>query len=164
MKIYIFRHGQTIESKYNLAYSRERKLTAEILPETIPVIEKLGKFLSQVKTDANFTSPVKRCLQTVEIIKKVSGKEFEVDENIKEWMDPEESFESLVQRVSRFYEKISSSNYNSVALCSHGAILAGIKSFFENQNFPIQNLHDYPSPGVLIVLDSKTKNIEQINF
>lgn len=164
MKIYIFRHGQTIESKYNLIYSQERKLTADILPETVPAIKRLGKFLSKIKTDANFTSPIKRCLQTVEIVQRVSEKEFEVDENLREWMDPVESFENLTKRIKVFYDKITNSNYQSVCVCSHGAVIAGIKSFSENQSFPIEKLHDYPEPGVLLVCDHVSQTINQINF
>jgi broad specificity phosphatase PhoE len=168
MLIYVFRHGQTIESKANINYSPDRRINADILPETIPVIEKLAHHLKEIPTSKNYTSPIKRCLQTVEIVKNISGKEFKIDENLKEWMEPEESFEALADRVSSFYSQLLirqlADNTQQIAICTHGGVIAGLKSICEIGKFPIERLHDYPMPGVLLILDTTEGKIEEVDF
>lgn len=164
MIIYVFRHGQTLESKADISYSQDRKITADILPETVPVIEKLSEYLKGIHTDKNLTSPIKRCLQTVEIVKKISGKEFEINENLKEWMDPTESFEDLVNRVKLVYDQILNTDFESIAICTHGGVIAGLKSVFETGGFKIERLSDYPNPGVILVLDTQKNTTTQLDF
>ena len=60
MNFYIFRHGATYYSKYDISYG-EQVETAEILPEGIAAVKRLGKYLKNIDTDFNVSSPYQRC-------------------------------------------------------------------------------------------------------
>ena len=53
----------TYFAKNNIPYGDQVE-SAEILEEGIPTIKKLGEYLKDIKTEVNYTSPFKRCIQT----------------------------------------------------------------------------------------------------
>src|SRR4030066_2181504 len=116
MDLYIFRHGETYFSKFDIPYG-EMIESAEILPEAVPVIEKLAKHFQNVKTDANFSSPFVRCRQTVEIVEKISGKKFIYENELKDWHLGKETLDNMILRIKNFYEELIKKNYKSVAIC-----------------------------------------------
>lgn len=159
MNYYIFRHGETYFSKLDIPYGDQVE-TAEILPEGIPAIEKLAKELKNIPTDANFTSPYKRCLQTVEIVKNITGKVFTIDERLHDINA--ETIDEMVDRISEFYEEIKTGNYENIAICTHGYPIAVLKSLITKGEFEIDKLKSYPDPGALVkIINGK---IEQIDF
>ena len=163
MDFYIFRHGETFFTKHKIPYYQEQIVTAEILSEGIPVIKKIAEKLKEIPTDANFTSPYKRCLQTTEIISKISGKKFTIDKRLHDFNTYiGESITKVVERISSFYEDLKRNNYKSVAVCTHGYPTSILKCLIIEGAFRLEKLNSYPKPGVLTII--KNGKIKSINF
>lgn len=166
---YIFRHGDTIESqrpKFSLIshFLSPKRDTSQldILPESIPILEKIGKYLKDIKTDANFCSPYLRCINSANIAGKVANKKYSTDERLKELESIAEPFPHFSGRIKDFLEEMNAKNYKAVSICTHGAVIAAIKHLEVNRNFNFIQVWDYPSPGILTtIIDRK---ITQINF
>jgi broad specificity phosphatase PhoE len=159
MIYYLFRHGETYQTKYDLAYGDE-VLSARVLPEGKGAIQKMAKYLKDVKSDTNISSEVLRCRETVEIVSEISGKSFSYDGRLNEFV--EDDFELLAKRVKDFVESITKSGKESALICTHGGVMAGIKHFVIEGKFELPDLHDYPRPGVLEIIDGK--KVKKINF
>lgn len=155
---YIFRHGLTYHAKHYIPYGKHI-YDAQILEEAIPTLERIGEYLKDIPTDKNFTSPFLRCLQSVEIVQRMSGKEFEKDERLREDV---EGFDVLEKEVRSFVEEINKSDYTSIAICTHGAVIGTLKHFLIESKMELSNILDYPVPGVLTVI--KDGKIEEIDF
>jgi broad specificity phosphatase PhoE len=160
MDFYIFRHGETYFSKNKLPYYEEQIESAEILPEGIPAIEKLAHKLKNIQTDANFTSPYRRCLQTTEIVEKISGKKFKIDERLHDFKS--EPIKKMAERLNRFLKEIKDKNYKSIAICTHGYPIAVLRSLITKGKFELDKLNYYPKPGILTVI--KNGKVKLIDF
>lgn len=163
MDYYIFRHGETYESLNNIDYSQKTVISAKLLPEAREALEKLAKHLRTIQTDYNVSSPFLRCIKTLEVVNPISGKVFEIDDRLGEWVKQKgETFGSLRNRVKGFLEDLDKKNYKSVCVCTHGAVIAGIVSFITTGQYNILQLPNYPKPGILVkIIDGK---VEYINF
>lgn len=164
MKLYIFRHGATYEALHNIAYTVDSRINADILENQKSAIEKLAFYLKDIPSDVHITSPFKRCLQTVEIVTNITGKEFEKDPLLGEYMEESETFEEMAARVKTFYRQILTTNHQDLLICTHGAIIAGLKSMFEIGDYPLHRLTDYPISGTLLILDFEEKTSRLIDF
>src|SRR3989344_7716700 len=150
MNLYVFRHAATYHTKTTIPYGNEIE-TADILSEGIPAIEKLANFLKRIKTDANYTSPYKRCLQTAEIVTEISGKAFQLNDSLGEYREDKESFEDFSQRVKNFLNHLEKEKITSSAICTHGGVMAGIFEHISKGEFKIEYLNNFPLPGILII-------------
>jgi len=81
IKLFLVRHGQTqwnLESRYqgvmNTNLTKEGKKQAELA----------AKYLSKVDFAGFYSSPIGRTIETAEIFKKITNKDFQVRENLKE--------------------------------------------------------------------------------
>jgi len=159
-------------TKHRLEYG-DKILTAEILPEGIPAIKKLGEYLKGIKTDYNAMSGVLRVRQTVEIIQKISGKKFVEDKRLHELMEPPngtdpsiypytETLEDMTKRVQELLNEVVYKKYENVLLGTHGGVIATLKHLIVEEYFERRNLYDFPPPNVLTII--KDKNIEEIDF
>ncbi len=160
MNFYIFRHGETFFTKHDLPYYENLAKTADILPEARAPITKMAKYLKKIPTDANFTSPYRRCIQTTKIIEKITGKRFKREKNLRDFYS--ESFNKMLKRISNFLKKINNQKYQSVAICSHGFPIAILTSLITKGKFTLKELNSYPKPGVLICIENG--KIRKINF
>jgi broad specificity phosphatase PhoE len=163
MDIYIFRHGDTSNSKnfFKRFYKQKNTLKLPILPEGRIALKKMGNYLKNIHTDANFTSPFLRCRESSQIISQVAGKKFVPDARIAEF-EGDVSFKELTEKVNSFLDDMHKHNYSSILICTHGAVIAAIKHFILHGYFYRFQLIDYPSPGKLLIL--KNKKITEINF
>lgn len=157
MTIYLLRHGLATHSTTGYG---DQLITASILPESIPVIKKTAEYLLDKQTDLNYSSEFLRCRQTVEIISMITGKQFLFDKRLNEYNA--ESFEQFKIRLQSFLEDIKQKQVESLLICTHGAVIAGIKHLMINKKLNEENLLDFPIPGVLTVLNQGT--IQEINF
>jgi broad specificity phosphatase PhoE len=158
---YIFRHGLTYAVKTGTAYGMGL-FTAPIIDEAKPALERMGKFLKDKPTDFNISSPLTRCRQTVEIISKMSGKEFVFDRRITEFFL--ETGWLVRRRVGRLLKEIDKKGYEKVAICTHGAIISTLINALtprEGQEREY-DVFRYPDPGVLVVIEDG--KVEEINF
>lgn len=159
MDLYIFRHGQTFFSKNHLPYG-ENERTAEILPEGIAPIEKLAHYFSGILTEANFSSELLRCRQTVGIIERIAAKKFVFDPRINEVS--ETNLEFFVERVKNFWQTLQDQHLGSVAVCTHGGVMAVLKHLQTTGTFSPTDIYDYPPSGVLAIIRGKV--YEEIDF
>lgn len=155
---YIFRHGETLFSKTEIPYG-ENELTAEILPEAKPVIENLAKKLSTFPIEKCFRSEFLRCKQTAEIIEASSHYHFEPMPLLNEFV--EEDFDVFEKRMESTVTKLESLPENHIALCTHGANVAGFKKLLLGQEFHSHDLMYYPKTGVILVISEG--KIEEID-
>ena len=86
-----------------------RVLTAELLPEGIPPIQRLGRYLRHVPSDYQVCSEVIRCRQTAAIVTEATGRAFVIDPRLKEYY--QETFDELSQRAKSFCDDIQQSGY-----------------------------------------------------
>lgn len=154
---YIFRHALATYS--TIGYGAQI-LTASILPEAIVPIKKMAAFLNTVQPSANFTSEILRCRQTAKIITGITEKPFTHDARLNEYY--EEQFDQLSHRVTQFIKEISEHKEVNILVCTHGAVLAGIKHFLIDRTFKKTDLYDYPACGELAII--KNKNLLLKNF
>jgi len=161
MDFLIFRHGETYVSKHNLPNYGDTENTAGLLPEGVPAIRELGLYLKKTNTDINLTSPLKRCLETVEIVTEISGKKFTIDDRLGEYDPDMENKLGLIERIKGFMDEIAKKDYRSVLICTHGYPISAILQYLSEGKVEVPKLDNYPNPGVLtIVKDGKISEID----
>jgi broad specificity phosphatase PhoE len=157
-RFYIFRHGQTFATKYHTGYGW-KVFSADILDEGKEELARLGKYLKDVKTDYNVSSRIKRCRQTAQIISDNSGKNFSFDKRLNEFFL--ETYGNLKRRINSFLEDLEKEGYESVLICTHGAVMNVMVNILTVQNLKLSNLFIYPDPGTLLIIeDGKLKDIK----
>jgi len=169
MNYYIFRHGETISTKGIAPYGNTQ-FTTGILPEGHAAIEKMSEFLKNIPTDHNAASELLRVQQTVKIVTKVTGKVFEKDIRLNELLtedgvEPPYPFTGYFiprRKLLREFIKEMEIKYVSVAICTHGYIISGLKHLITKGEFNVEDVGDYPQPGILTIL--KDKRLEEIDF
>lgn len=157
---YIFRHGDTFvtEGKSLWGYG-VRMYSAEILPKARPTLQKLGAYLKSVPDSFNASSEFLRCKQTVDIISKVSEKQFVFDKRLNEhFLEP---FGRLQRRLQSFLDDAEKSSYENILICTHGACIAGLIDLLLTGSIRPFNFN-YPMPGVLTIV--REKSVQQISF
>lgn len=154
---YIFRHGLSTKSLFGYG---DKIVTAELLPEGRPPIEKMAKYLKKINTDFNVRSEFIRCQQTAEVVTKETNKQFLTDKRLNEYN--EESFTELRSRAKKFLQDIEKSECKNILICTHGAVIAALKNLILKDKFTIFQLYDYPKTGVLIKI--KDNKIEEFDF
>ena len=132
-----------------------------ILPESRKSLEKIGEYLKKVHTDANFTSPFLRCKESAEIVHEVSGKVFRIDPRISE-LEGKIIFDKFEHDVKSFLDYLNKQKYSSVAICTHGAVIAAIKHLALGGSFHIYQVWDYPNTGNLVII--KNGRLETFDF
>lgn len=157
---YLIRHGETFATKKYKGFYGWKVLSAEILPETIPMLERVGTYMKNIPTDANYSSTIKRCVQTSKILTSTSNKEFIYDKRLNEYFF--ETFGHFKKRVQKFLQELNESNTETVFICTHGAVIAAIEHLVTVQQFTVPMVFNYPPPGILTII--KGKEIEKINF
>ena len=162
MNLYVFRHGETYFSKNNLPYGDKVK-TAEMLPEGIPAVERLARYLKNIPTDANFSSPFKRCRKTSEIVQQITGKEFTFDERLQDWIPEEESVPDVIRRATDFAKEIENRNCKSVAICTHGYPINALVAYFTKGFVREADLENFPKPGVLVSVKNKKASFKNFS-
>jgi len=164
MKYFIFRHAITYFNKNRIPYGGKVE-TAEILPEGIPIIKKIGVYLAKKDIDAYFSSPYKRCVQTTQIIENIIDKKFVLDERIAEEMinRKKETFEEMVERLSNFVDFTKTKKFKTVAICSHGWPIAALVALITKGEVKLEDLDNYPKPGFLIEINNKVAKYSDFN-
>lgn len=155
--LYIFRHGLATHSKSGYG---EKILSAEILEEGKPAIRKLSQFLTKYPFDVGFTSPVKRCMQTIEIVTDITGYEFEPDNRITEFHL--EGIDDVRERAESFLHSIAKMSSEHIYVCSHGTVIAAMQRRLLNQSFESDNILEYPHCGGLRIIHQA--HVDEIDF
>jgi broad specificity phosphatase PhoE len=164
MNYYLLRHAESYFSKHHIPYGDQVE-TAEILPEGIPITKEIGKYLAKQDIDAFFASPYKRSVQTARIIEKIVNKKFTLDKRIEEEKikRKKETFEEMFERLENFLDYIKSKKFESVAICSHGWPLAALFALITKGQVTLEDLDNYPKPGLLIEIKNKSVKYHDFN-
>lgn len=158
MTTYIFRHGMAVHP--NVGYG-DRVLTAELLPEGIPPIQRLGQYLIDVPSDEQFCSEVLRCRQTAAIVTEATGKPFVIDPRLREYH--QETFAQLAERTKSFCDDLQRSTYDNVMICTHGSVIAALKHYLTEGRFEPRHETDYIQTGQLLIVNDD-QSIEVVDF
>jgi broad specificity phosphatase PhoE len=158
-KYYIFRHGDTFYSKNRTSYP-EDNFSVEILPQGIPALEKIGAYFKNITVDYSVSSEYLRCQQSNKIVGEISGLKFEKDARLNEFSH--EVFDNLVERLESFVGEMEEKKYQTIVICTHGAVIAGLKNILMGSDYEKSEMVDYPRPGVLTIIEDKI--IEEIDF
>ena len=158
-KYYIFRHGQTRNSKYHLPYPKDNRFI-KILPDSIPALKKMAKYLNNISSDLNVSSEYLRCRQTAKIITQISKLKFGKDARLNEYGD--ETFLEFTRRIKDFLEEVEKNDYKTVVICTHGAGISTIKKLLTKGKMKQRELPFYPKPGILLCIEGK--KIQKIDF
>ena len=154
---YLFRHG--LATKSLIGYG-DKILTATLLPEGVPPIERMAEFLKDIPSDFNVSSEFLRCQQTTKIISDITNKKFVRDVRLNEYYN--ESFEEFRTRVKNFLQEIETQPYKNIIICTHGAVVAALKNLITKNSFYIFQQFTFPKTGVLMIIKNNT--IEEIDF
>ncbi len=168
-QFFIFRHGLATLSTSGYG---EQILSAALLPEGVPAVERLGQFLKEMPTDFHFSSEVPRCRQTAEIVQKITGKKFQFDARLNEYhqepfvqfADRVEGFlNDVIERGDRYKAHLADDVPVSIVICTHGAVIAGIKHFLLEGTFSQEYQLDYTQPGELLQIWNKNVQLHIFN-
>lgn len=157
MIFYIFRHGQTYFSKNHLQYG-DKIRSAEILPEGIPQIKVIAEKLKKDGVKTIYSSPYKRCVQTVGIVKReIPDVRIIYRENFGEQKITTrlEGFKDMVNRIEKTLNEIKKKELDKVAICSHGWPIAVMIKLLKYKKVTRLSLINYPKCGELIIINIK---------
>lgn len=145
---YLFRHGQTLFTKFSIPYGPFVK-SASILPEGRIQARTIGEELKNKNISAFFASPYKRCRQTADIVSSITKSPFEFDDRLREQeiLNGKESFSEFSGRINAFISDTKAKGHKSVAVCSHGWPLAILATLIKKGTASEADLHVYPKPG-----------------
>jgi len=156
---YIFRHGETFATKQKKWYWN-KLYSATILEEGKPSVLRLAKYLNNIPTDYNVSSPFIRCRQTAELVTEITGKKFEFDKRIGE-----RTFElswTFRKRILSFITLMENSDYKNILICTHSADIRELVAYLAKENLTPKKEYEAPHPGVLTIV--KNGKIEEIDF
>ena len=155
--LYLFRHGLATHSTTGYG---DKILSAELLPEGIPAVERLATFLKTQPLGKAYVSEVKRCQQTAAIVTQITNQTFITDARINEYV--QDTPETFVQRITNFLEEIQHLPNHPIAICTHGAVITTIKQILIGNSQPDPFNLDYPPTGGLWIMTPNT--IEKHDF
>lgn len=156
MTLYIFRHGETYFSKNKVPYGTKVE-SADILPEGIIQAEKIASRLKVGGVKIIYSSPIKRCVQTVQAIKKNYPEVNIVFDNRLEEEKVTRGLENLSdleKRLKDFVSFVKSKNYKEVGICTHGWPIAALIAILKNGTVKQEDLLSYPRCGELVKITS----------
>lgn len=138
---YLIRHGLATKKQH---YGK-KILSAELLPEGILQVNKLAIALKNIPDSLNYSSEIKRCRQTVEIISHETGKQFVFDRRLNEFYH--EKFSEFKHRTKSFLDELMKLNNENFLICTHGMVIAAIKNYLTKGKFTFKDRFDYPEAG-----------------
>jgi broad specificity phosphatase PhoE len=153
---YIFRHGLATLSKNGYG---DKILTAEVLPEGIPPVQRIGQYLTLMPYDYGARSEFLRCQQTAAIVSEITGRSFAADKRLNEQY--QESFEAVRDRVRAFVEEMNAFAHTHIWVCTHGVVIAALKHLITRGDFARSDENDYIQPGeVLLIRDGEPEVVK----
>ncbi len=160
VKYFIFRHAETFPSKYSVPYEKDN-FNAPILYEGKDATLNLANYFKNIPSDFNVSSSYKRCRETVKIITQITGKKFIFDSRIGEFYQIE--YEKFKKRIKDFVRDIKKKGYQSVIICTHGAVMSLLVPLLcgkkPEEQIPV---NEYKDTGTLVIAEDKV--IKTIDF
>jgi broad specificity phosphatase PhoE len=144
---YIFRHGLATKSK--MGYG-DRIITAEVLPEGIPPVQRMGTYMKTLPYSVGWRSEFLRCQQTAAIVTEATGNPFTPDPRLNEQVT--EPFEVVRDRVRAFVQDGRESGQPHLWVCTHGIVIAALRHLITRGDFSRRDELDYTQPGQLLII------------
>lgn len=144
---YLFRHALATENKGGYG---DEILSAKILPVGIPPTERMAEYIQHLPKSVNWSSELLRSQQTTNIITKITGRTFVSDARLNEYYN--ETFEAFRKRIASWLDEMIARNPSVVLVCTHGAVIAGLKHLLLEGEFLESQALDYPKCGELLVI------------
>lgn len=159
---YLFRHAKSKRTGEH--YSKDDIISAPILHEGIPPIKLMANFFKNRPIDAWYVSEYLRCKQTADIVSVITKKLFTVDRRLNEYNPHflDETFAHFTKRIKSFLDEIVKTKNNNIAICTHGAVIAGIKYSLAGKEFKQGSIYNFSDSGAITIV--KGENIKVINF
>ncbi len=158
MKLYLIRHGETLDNKNGIVMGRSNGLLSDIGERQS---EQVSSFLIDKNIDLIYSSPLKRCIQTAEIISEKLDVEFVVNELINErdlgiyngvnienvsfhdldidnaqnMINGVEPLGSIRKRVNDFLNSLEFDNSSNIGVVSHNNPIRMLLSIFLNRDY-----------------------------
>lgn len=151
---YIFRHGLATHSKTGYG---DQIVTAQVLPEGIPPVQRLARYMQPLPYDHGVRSEFLRCQQTAAIVTEITGRAFVTDVRLNEAVN--ESFESVRERVGAFVTEMQAASYEHLWVCTHGIVIAALKHWITEGDFKKRDENDYIMPGELLKIAGTTPQV-----
>lgn len=148
---YLFRHGQTFFTKFNIPYGPFVRI-APLLPEGKKQAEKVAENLLDKNIEILYSSPYPRCRQTAQIVSQKIHLPIIYDERLKEQQmtSGRETLAEASQKLAEFINEVKVKKHQTVALCSHGWPLAIIINLLKKGQVTRGDLDKHPKPGEIV--------------
>lgn len=166
MKIYLVRHGQTLQNKKGTYYGN---LDVELNEDGIKQIKNLSKSFLDINFDKIYISDTKRAYQTAELILNNKTHDFIKDSRLREtnfgdfegknfdeiskkypteckkWIDDwkhfcppnGESYKQMYFRVREFFNDLIKHDYENVLIVTHSGVIKAFLCFIMNDNMDL---------------------------
>jgi broad specificity phosphatase PhoE len=149
MELFVFRHGETFSTRDRVGYGDRQN--EGILSEGKEAVERIAEYLKEQKIERWYSSPFKRCIETMDLVMKTVEEKYVTDERLGEFY--KKDWDLFVEGIREFIKEIRESGVKKVGVCTHGAVIAGIKFLWFDKEFFWENVHLYPDPGIVLVMD-----------
>ena len=148
---YLIRHA--LATRSTSGYGSDI-LTASILPDTIPAIQNISRYLLTITESVQYSSELLRCRQTAAIIESVTEKKFIYDPRQNEYIEHSdthaiEEFVDFKKRIISFVHTTLQTESSHIIIVTHGAVIAAITHILTNGDFSKNTLLDYSPCGTL---------------
>lgn len=153
-KWYLFRHALATENKGGYG---DEIFTARILPVGIPPIERMAKYIQRLPKSVNWSSELLRSTQTTNIITNSTGRTFVTDARLNEYYN--ETFEVFRKRIASWLDETIMLHPSVVLVCTHGAVIAGLKHLILEGEFLESQALDYPKCGQFLIVTRKRSTV-----
>jgi broad specificity phosphatase PhoE len=155
---YIFRHG--LATRSTMGYG-DRIITAEVLPEGIPPVQRLGAYMAHLPYTIGWRSEFLRCEQTAAIVSQATGRAFTPDPRLNEMVH--EPFEEVRTRIGAFVSEMHRAGHAHIWVCTHGIVIAGLRHWVTRGDYQRRDELDYIQPGQLLII-RPDKTAEVLKF
>jgi broad specificity phosphatase PhoE len=132
-KIYIMRHGRTV---WNAEGRFQGHLDSPLLEDSKPVIKKMAYYLNNKKIDLIYSSPLKRCIDTANIVCDIVGMQYKIDNYLLECNHGQCDgmfFNEIIEKFPKEYSLIQKNRWKTrwPKGESYGDVFARAKQFLK---------------------------------
>lgn len=159
MKLYLMRHGSTVMNEKQITQGRMQNVLSKTGKEQT---QKVAEDFKNVKIDVIYCSPIKRAVQTANIVNKLQNVKFiknedltEIDQGIftgraRNSLTEEEkhlkeicascckaeTYDSVFARAKHFVEFLKNQKYQNVLVVTHNIVASYIELILQGKDLP----------------------------
>ncbi len=159
---YLFRHGETFvtQSKGKKLWYGLHHFSAPTLPTGFQATKSIGAYLKNKPIDYYVSSQYLRCKETAAIVSKSTHKKISFDKRLNSFFI--ETPWHFRKRLQNFLADMESSDFQSIAICTHGLVLLVLVMLLTKKRFRFKEVFIHPLPGQLLII--KHGKLQIMNF